>query len=250
MTLSNLGFASGISSLMIVLIGWALGLYLVKRYLATPDKNTLALAVILISVGSVWLAISVNFLLTLLGQPFLEETPYILLIGWIPGVVGIAIGYVFTSIVKEEYLKPAMIIFGLFFVINTTITYVFIPFSILNFTVQDAITFSTATGQLPDATTSGFFRLLSIMTIVIMIATSIFFIITAVRTNIPLVKTRAGLLGVSLLLVALLITFDSIFPTEDIFILVGLRFFVVIGLFIMSLAIILPKRIYRPINNF
>lgn len=245
MTLTNLAFASGLSSLMIVIIGWLLGLYLVKRYLASPDNNTLALAVILISIGSVWLAIAINFILALLGMSFLQPLPYILLIGWIPGVVGLAIGYVFISIIKEEYLKPTMIIFGLFFIVNAVINYVLIPFNYFNFSPETSITFDTPINDLPNATTAGLFRYLSIITIIIMLVTSIFFILTAVRTDIPLVKTRAGLLGIGFLMISILIAFDSVFNLTDLLVLVAVRVLIVIGLFIMAMAITLPKRIFK-----
>lgn len=246
MTLSNLAFASGLSSLLIVIIGWLLGLYLIMRYLSSPDKNTLALAVILISVGSVWIAIAINFILALLGMAFLNELPYVLLLGWIPGVVGLAVGYVFMSIVKEEYLKPTMILFGIFFVINTIINYVFIPFNIFGLSPTSSITFGTTPlGELPNATTTGIFGILSAVTIVIMFATAIFFILTAVRTDIPLVKTRAGLLGAGFLMISILIVFDSLIDINDITILVILRFLIVISLFIMAMAITLPKRIFK-----
>ena len=245
MTLSNLAFASGLSSLMIVIIGWLLGLYLVKRYLSSPDNNTLALAVILISVGSVWIAIAINFILALLGDPFINELTYVFLLGWIPGVVGLAVGYVFMSIVKEEYLKPTMVIFAIFFVINTVINYVFIPLNILGLSPTSSITFTNTAGELPNGTTVGVFRLLSAVTIVIMFATALFFILTAVRTDIPLVKTRAGLLGTGFLIISILIIFDSLLDINDITILVLLRFLIVIGLFIMAMAITLPKRIFK-----
>jgi len=245
MSLSALAFTSGVSSLMIVIIGWALGLYLFKRFLSSPDNNTLALAVIMVGVGSVWLAIAINFVLNLLGMNYLDPLPYILILGWIPGVIVVAIGYVFISIVKEEYLKPAMIIFGLFFVINTLIIYVFIPFNQFGFKIDDAIVFTNAANELPDASTIGFFRILSLVSIVIMLATSIFFIITSIRTDIPLVKTRAGLLGLGLLIVSILITFDSIINTDSIYVLVFVRLAIVIGLFILVMGITLPKRIFK-----
>ena len=101
MGLSSLALTSGLTSLMIVLIGWILGIYLVSRYFSTDkNTNTLALAFILISVGSVWLSIAVNFIFALLNQPFLDNTVYVLLIGWIPGVTLLSIEYVFTSFVK------------------------------------------------------------------------------------------------------------------------------------------------------
>lgn len=245
MVLSNLAFASGFSSLIIVIIGWLLGLYLIMRYLSSPDNNTLALAVILISVGSVWIAIAINFILALLGDSFINELTYVLLLGWIPGVVGLAVGYVFMSIVKEEYLKPTMIIFGIFFVINTLINYVFIPFNILGLSPTSSITIITTSGELPNATTTGVFSLLSAVTIVIMFATAIFFIITAVRTDIPLVKARAGLLGLGFIIISILIVFDSLLDINDLVLLVLLRIFIVIGLFIMAIAITLPKRLFK-----
>lgn len=246
MALSDLAFASGLSSLLIVLIGWLLGVYLIKRYLSSPDNNTLALAVILISVGSVWLAIAINFVFALLNMSYLDKLTYILLIGWIPGVVGLAVGYVFMSIVKEEYLKPTMIIFGIFFVINMVVNYVFIPIGYLGLDPESSITFGPpSTTELPDATTNGVFKYLSALTIVIMLITAIFFILTAVRTDIALVRTRAGLLGVGFLIVSLLIPFDSVIGTDILFVLVAVRFAIVIGLFIMAMAITLPKRIFK-----
>lgn len=252
MSLSTVAFASGLSSLMIVLIGWILGLYLIKRYFSSPDNNTLALAVILISVGSVWLAIAVNFIIALLNPSspsYLESLPYLLLVGWIPGVVGLATGYVFISIVKEEYLKPTMIVFGLFFAVNTIIIYVLIPFKVSGFKIEDALKFNPYTvSELPDASTLGYFSILSVISILIMLATSIFFIITAVRTNIPLVKTRAGLLGVGLLLIGLLISFDSVLTITDLLILLTVRIVIVIGLIILAMAITLPRRIFKNLS--
>ncbi len=252
MSLSTVAFASGLSSLIIVLIGWILGLYLIKRYLSSPDNNTLALAVILISVGSVWLAIAVNFIIALLNPTspaYLEPLPYLLLVGWIPGVVGLATGYVFISIIKEEYLKPTMVIFGLFFIINTIIIYVLIPLKFPGFKVDDALQFNAYTAkELPDASTLGYFSILSIISILIMLATSIFFIITAIRTDIPLVKTRAGLLGIGFLLIGLLISFDSVFTITDLLILLTVRIVIVIGLIILAMAITLPRRIFKNLS--
>lgn len=246
MTLSNIAFTSGVTSLMIVIIGWILGLYLLKRYLSSPDNNTLALAIILISVGSVWLSIAINFIFALTNQPYLGNTAYILVIGWIPGVTGLTIAYVFTSIIKEEYLKIAMIIFGIIFIINMIIVYVLIAFDIAGFSWKDAINFTaTPVTELPNASTVGYFLLLSVISIVIMLATSIFFILTALRTDIPLVKARAGLLGVGFLMIAILITFDSIIDITDILQLVIVRILIVIGLFILAIAITLPKRIFK-----
>ena len=247
--LSNAGLASGLSSLLIVIIAWILALYLLKRYFASPDNNTLALAIILISVGSVWLAISINFIFALGNMAYLEQLPYLLIVGWIPGVVGLATGYVFITIVKEEYTKPVMVIFGIFFVINTIISYILIPFNLLGFKFDDALTFSPSTsGDLPNASTSGYFSILSIISIIIILITSIFFLITAYRTNIPLVKARAGLLGIGLLLIAIFIPFDSFLPTEQIGILLIVRFGVVISLFVVSMAITLPKRIFKNLS--
>ena len=246
MSLSNIAFGSGLSSLVIVLIGWILGLYLLKRYFSSPDNNTLALAVILISVGSVWLAIAINFLLALLNMSFLDSLPYLFLVGWIPGVVGLATGYVFISIVKEEYLKPVMIVFGLFFVINTLIIYLLIPLNYFGLKVDDALQFSNLqTGELPNASTLGYFRILSVISILIMLATAIFFIITALRTTIPLVKARAGLLGIGLFMVSVLITFDSVIEITDLLVLLTVRVVIVIALFILAMAITLPKRIFK-----
>lgn len=244
--LSNAAFASGLSSLMIVIIGWLLGLYLLKRYVSSPDYNTLALAVILISVGSVWLTIAINFLFALLDIPFLTSLPYLFIVGWIPGVVSLATVYVFTSIVKTEYLKPAMIIFTLFLAVNILISYILIPFGYLGFKVEDALTIQAASGgDLPNASTTGFFSLLSGISIIIMFITAIFFLITAYRTSIPLVKARAGLLGIGLILISFLIIFDSVFPTNQISILIILRFGVVIALFIIAISIVLPKKIFK-----
>ena len=252
MDLSSLALTSGLTSLMIVLIGWILGIYLVSRYFSTDkNTNTLALAFILISVGSVWLSIAVNFIFALLNQPFLDNTVYVLLIGWIPGVTGLSIAYVFTSIVKEEYLRYAMIIFGLIFIINMIVVYVFIAFGIAGLSWQDAIIFSpipTPAGELPNASTAGYFLILSTVSIVIMLATAIFFIITAMRTNIKLVKTRAGLLGAGLLIISIFIIFDSVVNIDNILILVLVRIVIVIGLFILAIAITLPKRIFKNLS--
>ena len=246
MSLSTVAFGSGLSSLIIVLIGWILGLYLLKRYFSSPDTNTLALAVILISVGSVWLVIAINFLLALNGSAYLDSLPYLFIVGWIPGVVGLATGYVFISIVKEEYLKPVMFLFGLFFVINTVVIYVLIPFNILGFKVDSALQFSDLKpGELPNASTQGIFQILSVISILIMLATAIFFIITAIRTTIPLVKARAGLLGIGLLMVSILITFDTLIEISDLLILLTVRVVIVIALFILAMAITLPKRIFK-----
>lgn len=249
MSLSNVAFASGFTSLLIVLIGWALGLYLIKRYLSARDNNTLSLAVILITVGSVWLAIAVNFIIALSssGNPvYLDPLPYLFLVGWIPGVVSLATGYVFMSIVKEEYLKVTLIILGIFCIVNLIAIYIFIPLNVPGFKIADTLTFSTYSAtELPNATTSGLFSVFSILSIIIMLITSVFFIITAVRTTIPLVKARAGLLGIGLLLIALLISFDSIINITDLLILVSVRVVIVIGLIILAMAITLPRRIFK-----
>ena len=246
MGLTEIAFTSGITSLMIVVIGWILGLYLLKRYLSSPDKNTLALAVILISVGSVWLAIAINFIFALTNQPYLGNTAYILVIGWIPGVTGLAIAFVFTSIMKEEYLTYAMIIFGLIFIINMLIVYGLIAFNIDGLSWKDEISFTaTPNTELPNASTVGYFLVLSVISIVIMLATSIFFIITSFRTDIPIVKARAGLIGIGLLIIAILITFDSVIDLTDIVSLVIVRILIVVGLFILAIAITLPKRIFK-----
>ena len=244
MSLSNIAFASGLSSLMIVVIGWVLGLYLFKRYLSDKDnKNTLALAILLMSIGSVWLSISVNFILALMGNEFLNELPYILIIGWIPGVVLISVGYMFISIVKEEYLKLVMFVTFAIFVINLIIVYGLILFGY--FPISDQISFVTPVNGLPDASTTGFFQILTITSIIFMAITSIFFIYTSFKTTIPIVKTRARLLGVGLLLSSVTIIFDSVLPPENITLLLGIRLIIVFSLFILAMGITLPKRIFK-----
>ena len=182
-------------------------------------------------------------------MPFLKSLPYLLIVGWIPGVVSLATGYVFISIVKEEYLKPAMIILGLFLVVNIIISYIFIPFDLLGFKVDNALTIQPAIGgNLPNASTNGFFSLLSIVSIIIILLTAVFFLITAYNTNIQLVKARAGLLGIGLLFASFLIIFDSILPIEQISLLIILRFGVVVCLFIMAMAITLPRRIFKNLS--
>ena len=249
MSLSTVAFASGLSSLLIVLIGLILGLYMLKRYLSSPDNNTLALAVILISVGSVWSAIAVNFIIALLAgsstPQYLEQIPYLMLVGWIPGVVGLATAYILVSIVREKYLKLTLLIFGIFFVLNTVIIYILIPLNVPGFKVDDALTFSTPADGLPNASTAGYFLILSVISIVIMLATALLFIVTALKTTIPLVKTRAGLLGTGFLLISVFLTFDSIIATDNLIILLTVRIIVVIGLFILAMAITLPKRIFK-----
>ena len=205
MALTDLAFASGFSSLLIVLIGYVLGLYLLSRYRSNPDKNTLALAVVLISIGSVWLAIAVNFILSLAGYEFLQELPYMLLLGWIPGVTGITLGYMFVSIVKEEYLKPALVLFGLFFIADVAVMYVIVPFGIGDFTISSVLTFTQPPNDLPNASVSGIWRIFVLISIVIMLLIALFFLLTALRTDIKRVRARAGLLGIGLIITTVLL---------------------------------------------
>lgn len=242
MVLSDVAFASGLSSLMIVIIGWILGIYLLIRYKSNPDKNTLALAIVLISIGSVWLAVSVNFLLALSGLNFLDDLTYVLLIGWIPGVTGVTLGYMFVSIVKEEYLKPTMVIFSILLVIDIIMMYILVPFGIWE--VSQVISFKNTPDGIPDASVEGIYKIFSYVSIIVMIITSLFFILTAKRTDIRRVKRRAGLLGIGLLISTISLIFDSVAPTEDLFILLTVRIVVVFGLIIMSMGITLPKMFF------
>jgi hypothetical protein len=247
MALTNLSFVSGLTALLIVVTSIGLGIYLILSYQKSKSSQTLALAATIFSVGWIWSSIAINFLLSTFGfTEFLPDLIYLLIFAWAPAVGLIGTTYLVTSLLKPSLLKPIGAIAIILCVIHLVLMYVLVPTDTF-FSLDDVIKFDPlGTDELPDANADGLLRIFSLIAIIAILISGLFFLYTGLKTDISFVKARGLFMGIGFSAFAILITFDTITESlGNVFLIVILRLSIVFVLFILAVGITLPGFIFN-----
>lgn len=246
MALTDISFVSGLTALLIVVTSIAIGLYLFLSYQKSKSMQTLALAATIFSVGWVWSTLAVNFLLASFELDTLGEGDlmYVLIFSWAPAVGLLGTTYLVTSLLKPSLLKPIGFLAVLLSVLDLVVMYVLVPSGQI-VTLNDVIKFSNVSSDnLPDASAAGFLQIFSLVAIVTILISGIFFLYTGIKTDIAFVKARGLFMGIGFSSFAVLIIFDTLLALDDIFLILVLRLLIVLVLFIMAIGITLPGFIF------
>ena len=246
MALSDISFVSGLTALLIVLTSIGLGLYLIFSYLKSKSYQTLSLGLTIFSVGWVWSALAINFILASMDRETIGEGDlvYVLIFAWAPALGLLGTTYLVTTLLKPSLLKPVGILAIILALIHLIVMYILVPTDQI-VTLSDVITFSTVgPNDLPDASATGFLRIFSVIAIGAIFISGLFFLYTGIFSTISFVKARGLLMGVGFSSFAVLIIFDTVLALDDVFLILILRLLIVLVLFIMAIGITLPGFIF------
>ncbi len=242
--ISSIGAITGLSSLLIVIFSYVLGLIVLRSFFRDPNpdtrKKTLMLAIGLIGLGSNWLASSLNFLTVVMMAQNINPILYIMLLGTALGVSGIAWSYVAFSFFESPIIKGAgfVIAWGAS-VLSIVISLFLIPFNVI--TVSDVLTFESKEGIVL-AEFQGIMLVIVIILLGIILILSPIFIYSGVQWKDVDIKVfiRGLFLGIGLLLFLVFSVGDAFLPA-DVVLLFVIRSGVLLSFVILFLGITVPE---------
>jgi len=245
MELSSLSLMNGITGISIVIASFLIAGYLLIVYTKSKDSSslTLVLAMMVFIMGSPWMGISTNFLTAYFDRPYIGDIGYILLASfWIFGLPPAL--YVTTSLINPDKTKMYLSISLIMAMIMFIFVYILVPSGLISISSVFEST-PAEPGGLPDAKYKGIIALYLVLTIVVLFISGIMFMITAYRTNIPLVKGRAIPIGIGMLTYSLFGLIDGIASIDLELVLLLVRFGILISMFLLMLGVTLPGFIFK-----
>jgi hypothetical protein len=249
MALDTISFISGITGLLIVTVGYLLAVYSFSLYLKSKSNQTLALTVTLLGTCSVWLGVAVNFLLYLIQgeSSFLGVKEYFILISWPIGILIPVTMYMTTSFIYEQYQKIAVIISAIIGGGWIFLSLILIPLNVISLDSSLFIVEYSA-GTLPDSSFKGITLILTLLGLIIIAISGGLFVTTARSSEDRVAKLRGFYLGFGYLLFSFSSLGDAISESlANEYILIVIRFLVVLSFVLVSIAVIKPNRIFRSI---
>lgn len=241
--LNDFAVIGGLTSLLIVFTTLIIVIYLLYAYFQQRKTLTLVLAFMIFAMGASWFGVTSNFILVSLDQVAFVGIPYMMLASfWIWGSPTAT--YVATSFIKPEWTKILTGFFVLLALIFFTLIYILVP---LNIVPLDSVFSSTPAGSggLPDAEFKGIIRLYLVVCIGTIVVCGIFFIFTAFKTEIPVVKARGILLGSGSILFGLAGFLDGGVDITSEPVLVIVRLLLITALISIFLSVTLPGFIFK-----
>lgn len=179
MTLTNLGFITGLSGLLTVIIGWSLGVLLLKSGFKQESHILKFTGLMYLTLVNAWLGIATHFLFNILGLPLPSEEIVISLAYPSIGVALIFWTYVCFYVFRPELAKWAALFYTLLAIVYIT-TILIDPIAASNSVRY--LESLTAEG-IPDSSLTGLAQYILI-----------FYIVTGALIQIP-VYFSVGLLG-------------------------------------------------------
>ena len=243
--ISLIGVITGLSSLLIVILSYILGLIVLRSFFRDPNpdtrKKTLMLAIGLMALGSNWLASSANFLLVIQLGNNIDPVLYIMLLGTALGVTGITWSYVAFSFFENPMIKGTgfVIAWGAS-VLSIVISLFLIPFNVI--TVSDVLTFNPTPEGIVLAEFKGIMLVIVIILLGIILILSPIFIYSGVQWKDVDIKVfiRGLFLGIGLLLFLVFSVGDAFLPA-DVVLLFVIRSGVLLSFVILFLGITVPE---------
>jgi hypothetical protein len=245
MELTSLSYTYGITGLLIVISSILIAGYLLLIYTRSKDQSTLTLvlAILVFVMGSPWIGISTNFLTALFDREYIGDRGYILLASfWIFGLPPAL--YVTTSLINPDKTKLYLALSLVISMIMFFVVYALIPADIIQISSVFEST-PAESGGLPDAKYKGILGLYLIITIGVLLISGIMFILTAYRTQIPLVKARAIPIGIGQLFYSILGAIDGILAINSEILVLFVRIGIFVSLFLLMIGVTLPKIIFK-----
>ena len=248
MALDSLSFISGSTGLLIVVVGYLLALYSFVLFLRSKSKQTLALAITLLCTSSVWLGVTVNFVLYMTTQSetaYLTEMNYFILISWPIGILIPVTMFMTTSFIGESYQKLAVAITTIIGIIWLIIALALVPLNYIDihtlFLVEGG-----GNGTLPDSSFKGLTLALTLLGLIIIAISGGLFLITGRSSQDRVAKLRGIYLGSGYLLFSFTSIGDALSDVvASEYFIVAVRLLVVLSFILISVAILKPKRIFE-----
>ena len=256
LALTDFYLTSAVTAFLILLVSVILSIQLFFSYRKKKSKQTLTLAAIMISLGFVWVAICLNFILNMTGQSYVTKaSDYALIIAWTPALGLVGISYLVFSFVKPELLRPVVSVALLITLLYLFLMYVGLPLGLIE--AQDVliVNWSGIAEELPDATGRGVLLIYSFLVIIMLIIAGLMFLFTGLRTEIPLVRTRGLLMGIGFTFFGILVPLDTIVDINifgrfaAVILLIVVRSFIVISLLLIYTGVTLPKALFPKLER-
>lgn len=244
-TLSTLSFTYGITGLFIVLSSIIIAIYLLYAYARSQDQSslTLILAIQIFVMGSPWIGVSTNFLTAYAGHEYIGDLNYLMLTSfWIFGLP--AALYVTVSLISPEKTKIIVALSIIISMIMFFVVYALIPADFIDVKSVFAST-PAQSGGLPDAQYTGFLGLYLAFSIAVILLAGIMFIVTARRTQIPLVKARAIPIGSGFIVYAIFGFLDGVVDINLELLVVIIRIGILISLVLLMIGVTIPGFIFN-----
>lgn len=247
MVLNSLSFISGSTGLLIVVVGYLLSVYSFVLFIKSKSYQTLALTITLLGTSSVWLGVSVNFLLYIITNSessYLGDLQYFLLISWPIGILIPVTMFMTTSFIYQQYQKEAVLISVLIGLVWFFIAFILVPMSYIELGTLFLIE-GGAQGTLPDSSFKGLTLILTLLGLIVIAISGALFLITGRSSQDHVAKLRGIYLGSGYLLFSISSLGDALSDTlaNELFV-ITVRLLVIISFILVSIAIIKPKRIF------
>lgn len=247
MSLDSISFMSGLSGLLIVLVGYLLAFYTFYLFSKSKSYQTLALALTLLCTSSVWLGVTSNFVLYIMTNSessFLTEKSYFFLISWPLGILIPVTVFLTTSFIGQKYQKIVVGISVLIGLIWIVIAYILVPIKFMALSSLFVVQYNK--GSLPDSSFIGITLLLTLLGLITMAVSGALFLATGRSSLDRVAKLRGLYLGSGYILFALASLGDAMSDvvSSEYFIIV-VRLLVIVSFILISIAILKPKRIFE-----
>ena len=248
MVLTLLSYTYGLTGLLIVLSSIIIAIYLLYSYVKSKESSTLTLilAIQIFIMGSAWFGVSTNFLTAFFGHDYIGDRSYLLLSSfWIFGLPCAL--YVTVSLVSPEKTKLVLSISLIITILMFFVVYILVPADIIDINTVFQST-PAEPGGLHDAKFIGFLALYLVLSIVSILISGFFFLLTAYRTQIPLIKARANPIGVGFLLYAIMGFIDGVAEINLEIVVLAVRLGILMSLILVMIGVTLPGIIFNRFN--
>ena len=233
-----LGYASGITSLLIVMLGIVLMIIMLNKYYKTKDDSTLMLALFFMGCGCVWLGIVCNFISYLVGAQFLERDIYFYSFAWSLALIMVSLVFILSNLIEFnridliKLVKLFSIILALAYLICI---YLFIPLNLTN--VNDFLITQYYTDSLPDSSVAGYMKIFVAIMIIMVLVIAFTFISTGRHSFDNLAKYKMYCIGFGMALFSVLTVFDGLISGLNVLLLIIIRLLVISSLLLIYIGI-------------
>ena len=244
-SLSTLSYTYGITGLLIVIFSILIAIYLLYAFVKSEEQSslTLILAIQVFIMGSPWFGVSTNFLTAYLGHDYIGDQSYLMLASfWIFGLP--AALYVTVSLISPERTKIILALSIIISMLMFFVVYILVPAKVIN--VSTVFQSSPAeAGGLPDAKFIGFLGLYLGISIIVILVSGFLFMLTAYRTQLPLVKARAFPIGSGFIIYAIFGFLDGVVNINLELVVVVVRLGILASLILVMLGVTIPGFVFN-----
>ncbi|MFX0116006.1 MAG: hypothetical protein ACFFB3_15760 [Candidatus Hodarchaeota archaeon] len=253
--LKDLGILAGLTSIVLVIISFVLGLYFIIRSFEGKnfERQRFLTGIGIIGLGGTWFGGVIQFLLIILTGDYLDVKLHTYLIAWAPALASLVWIFLVFSLVKPEWRNYAMISISIVTLAFLIFTYGLVSLGDIETSTRDngetKVNLVDGISEQSISNDSGFPNqrylgipglIIALYVVLLILLVGGVFLWTSIRTQSLEIKWKARLVGFGVVVYGFIATIDAFLDPIAVVIILT-RFLIICSFFLIALGYTLPK---------